>query len=385
MLKRRVANDGHPYTYADFVEHYGDVAHLFWLAALPALVEPTLEQPYRQHFARAPQPGNQRASAGFAVPGRIDPQPEPPPALQGQAQLEAPLAPPAQRAAALPVPIAPHLELPPSPPGALQPGVLLWADTHFCRQVLPAQLQNVWHKHYTLVDSGRGAINLAYELHDFLPLPDTAFCVDGLKDVLNMPHAVCIAAERVHRVPDLNRNGMLRVDFFCYMPDGHVCRKHHGRSKPQDALDHWMPLTAGLYDLTVASQHGVGQAMHRVPPVVALAQGAPQGSGTVVLAGLHLNAFSVFDRTHWTWHRLQEVLQKLLHSHHPLDITLGEQAPWWLFIAQTLSLREIVQGGITQVVADLEYQKVILMITTVDGHWRIWYCPNGRQLKTQRF
>ena len=73
------------------------------------------------------------------------------------------------------------------------------------------------------------------------------------------------------------------------------------------------------------------------------------------------------------------------HSQHPLDITLGEQAPWWLDIAQTLSLREIVQGGITEVVADLEYQKVILMITTVDGHWRIWYCQTSRQLKTQRF
>ena len=61
MLERRLANDGHPYTYADFLQHYGDVAHSFWLAALPALVEPTLEQPYRQHFSRAAQQGDQRA------------------------------------------------------------------------------------------------------------------------------------------------------------------------------------------------------------------------------------------------------------------------------------------------------------------------------------
>ena len=75
----------------------------------------------------------------------------------------------------------------------------------------------------------------------------------------------------------------------------------------------------------------------------------------------------------------------LTHSQHPLDITLGEQSPWWIVIAQTLSLREIMQGGIIQVVADLEYQAVILMITTVDGHLRMWYCQNSRQLKTQRF
>ena len=82
---------------------------------------------------------------------------------------------------------------------------------------------------------------------------------------------------------------------------------------------------------------------------------------------------------------LRRFTMVLTHSQHPLDITLGEQAPWWLFIAQTLSLREIVQGGIRQVAADLEYQKVILMITTLDGNWRIWYCQNSRQLKTQRF
>ena len=95
QAERRLANDGYPYTYADFLEHYGDVAHSFWLAAPLALVEPTLEQPYRQHFSRAPQPGDQRASAGFAVPGRSALQPERPPALHGQAQLEAPLAQPA--------------------------------------------------------------------------------------------------------------------------------------------------------------------------------------------------------------------------------------------------------------------------------------------------
>ena len=104
QAERRLANDGYPYTYADFLEHYGDVAHSFWLAAPLALAEPTLEQPYRQHFFRAPQPGDQRASAGFAVPGRSAPQPERPPALHGQAQLEAPLAQPA-------VPIFPSLSL----------------------------------------------------------------------------------------------------------------------------------------------------------------------------------------------------------------------------------------------------------------------------------
>ena len=75
--ERKLANDGHPYTYANFLEHYGDVAHSCLLAAPLALLVPTLEQPYRQHFCRAHPPGDPRASAGFAVPGRSAPQPRP--------------------------------------------------------------------------------------------------------------------------------------------------------------------------------------------------------------------------------------------------------------------------------------------------------------------
>ena len=90
QVERRLAYDGHPYTYADVLEHYGDVAQSFWLAALLALVEPTLERPYRQHLSRAPQPGDQRASAGFAVPGRSAPQPTPwpMPTALGASQFE---------------------------------------------------------------------------------------------------------------------------------------------------------------------------------------------------------------------------------------------------------------------------------------------------------
>ena len=77
QAERMLSNDGHPYTYADFLEHYGDVAHSLLLAAPLALLVPTLEQPYREHFCRAHQPWDQRASAGFAVPGRSAPQPPP--------------------------------------------------------------------------------------------------------------------------------------------------------------------------------------------------------------------------------------------------------------------------------------------------------------------
>ena len=77
QAERRLAYDGHPYTYADLLEHYGDLAHSFWLAAPLELVEPTLEQPCRQHLSRAAQPGDQRASEGFAMPVRGAPQPPP--------------------------------------------------------------------------------------------------------------------------------------------------------------------------------------------------------------------------------------------------------------------------------------------------------------------
>ena len=82
QAERRLANECYPYTYADFLEHYGDVAHSIWLATLLAFAEPTLEQPYRQHLSRAAQPGDQRASSGFAVAVRSAPQPLPLPKCQ---------------------------------------------------------------------------------------------------------------------------------------------------------------------------------------------------------------------------------------------------------------------------------------------------------------
>ena len=103
QAKRRLANEGHPYTYADFLDHYGNIAHSLFLASPLVLVEPTLEQPYRQHLLRTPWPGYHSVLAKFVMPGRSAPQPKPLSAPHVQTQLEAPLTSFAQLGAALPV------------------------------------------------------------------------------------------------------------------------------------------------------------------------------------------------------------------------------------------------------------------------------------------
>ena len=77
QAERRLAYDGHPYTYAKFWKQYGHLAHSFWFEAPLAQVEPTFEHRHRQRIPRAAQPGDQRASEGFAVPVRSAVQPPP--------------------------------------------------------------------------------------------------------------------------------------------------------------------------------------------------------------------------------------------------------------------------------------------------------------------
>ena len=144
---------------------------------------------------------------------------------------------------------------------------------------------------------------------------------------------------------------------------------------------------AGVFDLTVAFQHGVGQAMHRVPPVMAVAQGVRQQAGTVLLTAQQLDASSVYDRQCGTWKTLDKALTKAFTQtpQRPLDIALGEHAPWWLVIVQYHRLQRIAQNGITQVTANFEHQQWTLTFTTENGHWHVRHDKHTRELKTEQF
>ena len=339
-----------------------------------------------QMWLAVPQPNQPGAPQPRVIPAAAE-QPQqlpPPPAVSGapqpghQLQLPAPApaAPQAQRQQAQPQP---------GNPGAPQaPGVLLWSEMPFYRETLADQLHKVTQQqHYVMSDTAREAMNRAYVLYDFLPLPEQAFRQDGLKALLNMPQALFIAAEIVHNIPDYNRGDKFRVDFFCYLPDGRVCRKHPGAKRSQDAQDYYTPPDAGVFDCTVAAQYGAGYAMHRCPPALALANGVPQPVGTVLLNQQH-HAYSRFDHDHWPWRKFEQRLKPLLHDQEVLDIAEGNEIPWWLCFARTVPLHGIIHDGILQVTAKWQNRTLVLTVGTTRGRFCVWYERETGEFITER-
>ena len=139
--------------------------------------------------------------------------------------------------------------VPPQPSFYSQPTGRQWADTVFYAQCRSADAG----VRYVKADTARGAMKLAYELYGHLPLSDIALCNDGLKQKLNIPDALFVAAEMIPRIPDHNRGGRNRIDFFAYMPSGEVFRFHPGHKAKDDAQVQRMTRESHLFDFADAA------------------------------------------------------------------------------------------------------------------------------------
>ena len=130
--------------------------------------------------------------------------------------------------------------------------------------------------------SEREAINSAYALCSWLPLPAEAIVSPGfnLAAALGQPTAVAVVAERVQRVPDTNRAPKERVDFFCYHGTGDVSRHHPGRTAKESMRPHYMNLGCNLFQTSVAHRVEVGAALHQKPPGITERADAPQLGAT---------------------------------------------------------------------------------------------------------
>ena len=143
-----------------------------------------------------------------------------------------------------------------------------------------------------------------------------------------------------------------------------------------------MPANAGLFDCTVAAQSGAGYAMHRCPPALALADGVPQPVGTVLLNQQHL-AYSRFDHDHWPWPKFEQRLKPLLRDQEVLDITEGNEIPWWLCLAHTVHLHDIIHEGILQVKAKWQNRTLVLTVATTRRRCCVWYERETREFITE--
>ena len=217
-----------------------------------------------------------------------------------------------------------------------------------------------------------GALNLAYELYDHLPLPDRALCNDSLKQKLNISDALFVAAEMIPRIPDHNRAGLNRVDLFAYMPTGEVFRFHPGHKAKDDAHVHRMRNDSQLFDYAHAAAQGVGNALHAAPPGFLVTAGAAQ-PGVFAVTPAHLPEFNTYDVQGLGGQKLLPELTRILGDESVpfIDITRGATFPWWLTLASAAASIAVVAEGIVAVHVTKHNQKPVLIVYNTAGRVRV--------------
>ena len=337
-----MARDGRSYTLLEFLAWYGDeVGQRYW-------VEATL--------AGAPQPGGPGADA---PPVWQDVPDAPVGHRTGTVGALQPGGNPVNEMMRRPVPSRAPQAAPPVRPtafvGALQPGGNSWETCVFLRQTLrdnQARLRRECPQLH-LATTPREAMNKAYALAEYLPLPIQAFvnltllsglvrALDGVGDVL------AVSAEGVPRIPRAHRPHSCRIDFFVYCRNGTVIRHHPGRTSGTSMYQHSMPSGSVLFSLAEAQQIGVGASLHLRPPGRAADAGVPQ-PGVVLCTLADVDASCTYDLQMVNWRRVRE--DYLQPSTEWVDISDGHLFPWWLMLGGTGRQRRLLQRGVTRVVA----------------------------------
>jgi len=73
------------------------------------------------------------------------------------------------------------------------------------------------------------------------------------------------------------------------------------------------------------------------------------------------------------------------HSDGILDITEGNEMPWWLCFVHTFDLRDIVKDGILSVSAKWHNtKKLVLFAQTTRGHVSVWRDSKKKEFITEQ-
>ena len=171
--------------------------------------------------------------------------------------------------------------------GASQPGGSPWEASVFLTRTLRQNQETLRRDcpQLHLATTPREAIDKAYSLADYLPLPVQAFVDFDILPTLGATGGAgqpaegaveAVVAERIPRVPDNNRPPSCHVDFFMYCRNGDVIRHHPGRTARSTMHPHAMPSGSVLFSLAQAQEIGVGASFHLRPPGRAADAGAPQ-------------------------------------------------------------------------------------------------------------
>ena len=378
----RRAWDNQHYPREHFIAHYGsEVGEWMWNEAPPVFrarngelyTQQEFSDWYRHPSSAAKPPGAPPAHlASLAIPDTSSPGPV---QADGTAQ-PARMPPPGLGSAVKPAapPPAPAGHLAPAPPPQPQD---MWSQSHFIRVLLPARVALA---RVARSPSLRTALNIATDRHDLLPLPASELFEGDIRGALNCPHAITVTAEIVNNVPDPNRNGRFRVDFFAYEPDGSITRYHPGPTKLTSAIPSRMSPVTRVFDKSVALARGVGAALHLHPPAVAALENQPTLAelGALRLCDhMDLQDVSPLDAKLVSPHGLYLTLRALPEQPREVDWSL-DGFPWWTLMAtRDKHFQPLVAEGIVQVLAVTDEPRHVLIVT-LDARYKVMATHRGR-------
>ena len=242
----------------------------------------------------------------------------------------------------------------------------------------------------------RQAIDASYgALFEYLPLLCSTFCNFDVAERLHEAGAV-VVAEKVIKIPDGNRPPLCRVDFFCYHAGGAVVRCHPGRSKATTMTPHRMLPGSVLFRKATAWEVGVGAALHAEPPgVVRDAQRAlpaapgPGGDiadalqlGAIVATRQDMDEVCKYDVMMLSWKVVREKLSALeTDDEDTVDWSNGVSFPWWVWLANTGVLRDVVNEGVRAVEVEVKRGVKSVVVTSVRGSFWLSADPTYGKLQ----
>ena len=133
-----------------------------------------------------------------------------------------------------------------------------------------------------------------------------------------------------------------------------------------------------------AAQQGVGASLHAQPPrMVQLANphlaahnppgvdqpGAPPAD--VLATPEDLQQLCVYDTQMVNWTLVRDRLRVLPYHDHTEDWSDGSQFPWWVWLANTGAIRDVVNDGVAGVELEVADGNKCVVVHSVHGDFRL--------------
>jgi hypothetical protein len=103
-----------------------------------------------------------------------------------------------------------------------------------------------------------------------------------------------------------------------------------------------------------------------------------------MLAQMHILDFAVYDIQTCAWRHCLKFMAALdFNGRHEVDITAGEQYPWWLFVAAGGAIRDVIQHGVKRIRVSLHGGQCCILVTNNRGDYRVFQHPALKRIAVE--